>query len=747
MAFSYSINAGSISSAYDSTYLKNTFGFSTTALTLSGGSTNYLSNVDTFARQYQNIFGKTLAVSDAYSFFDDQTGTMDHLLSTGNISYTSNTTQDRIDVYKEAFMEQYNSGETSDIATSANAFNLASYTGGSSVLSSGKINTATVSMDNLETLYNKLSSEATSLKSELNSNILAYGGYPEIKYNQVDAQTALLQKELDNEMQNFLKLYDDLFAFYKIKSGGTQWDNGVEADDRARREKEAATAATLAATLSLKYAQTTYSQDIAPSVSDYVFENAGTMFGSIVNSNNGYVSLGAPIDGSGQQAMFKGLLSNYVGTGENVTNMLSNNQSDYVLFNQIFATNNKSAVNAASTDDAKADAYLWNMATTPGVINVEGDSEKITGLDNVALDEIGDTVPAYIAWMVRDSFGVGGDTATVRDTTYTSDKANYLATSIMASAKKLIDLKMQVQTNAIETSINNNIRAEYEARVGAMQAIQDIMYAKCPDGTDPYEITINGQKYIMGQDSNSDGNITNIAEILGIQDTKDNTFSSMKALDANNDGYVSQEELNAQNIILSAVDDNGKLTGASFDMNQVKGISLASLQAQDGTNNIFGKFTMDFANNKTASGNATFEDRDYFSKLFGLEDSSEDIDVESSVTPILTTSTNTASVSTAASTASTATTATTASTETTASTASTDSTNSTAKAFSFDFSDATDSETTFEKLLDQISWQMGISNLSFTQKAGILDDVDSYSDQTLAESKIREDLESINFSA
>jgi hypothetical protein len=70
-------------------------------------------------------------------------------------------------------------------------------------------------MENLEALYNQVSKEATALKSELNSNILAYGGYPEIAYSSIDAETALLQKQLDAEMQTYMSLYDDLFAYYK----------------------------------------------------------------------------------------------------------------------------------------------------------------------------------------------------------------------------------------------------------------------------------------------------------------------------------------------------------------------------------------------------------------------------------------------------------------------------------------------------------------------------------------------------
>ncbi|MDD3419626.1 MAG: hypothetical protein PHE78_03380 [Candidatus Gastranaerophilales bacterium] len=744
MAFTYGINTGKLSSAYNSDYLKNVFGFSSDALATSNG---LLSDPSKFISDYQNLYSTTLSVSDGYKFFEsgnDDYMDMTKLVSSSELAYTANTVEDRVDVYKELFLEKFATGATAALNVTSGSLDLANYNfvnadgntvAGSTILSGGKIST---NMENLEALYNQLSKEATALKSELNSNILAYGGYPEIAYSSIDAETALLQKQLDAEMQTYMSLYDDLFAYYKTKAGGHSLDNESNSDDRLRREKEAATAATMAASLALQYAQETYGQSVKPEVSDYIFANADMIFGTLFNDDT---STG--IDGASQEEMFYNLAANYAADGTNIRNFLLNDSSTtgYTKFNQVAA--NASVASAKTTEAEKAKVYMWDMSTG---LNLDEQTDNPTDVDQgsklstFALDEIGDTVPLYISWMVRDSFGVGGLTPDVNNTGYTSENATFLTTAIMSSAQKLVDLQMKVQQKTIESSINNSIRAEYEARVGAMQALQELMIAECPNGTDPYEVVIDGQKYILGVDSNDDGTIGNVAEILGIKDTKENLFESLKNLDTNKDGYVSQEEMTAAKVILNAVDENGTLTGSGYDMSLVQGINLSSLSSADGTNNIFGTFTMDLKD-KSVAGNLTFEDQDYFSKLFASKgnNSYEDIDVESSIAPIVT-SKSTSKVVSEAEKVDSEVAVEEPEKQTTASTL------DLKDGFSFTFSDIKE-DSAIESLFEKICWQMGISNLSFTQKSNILGDIDANTDLSIAETQIRQDLESINLSA
>ncbi len=133
---------------------------------------------------------------------------------------------------------------------------------------------------------------------------------------------------------------------------------------------------------------------------------------------------------------------------------------------------------------------------------------------------------------------------------------------------------------------------------------------------DPYEIVINGTKYIMGQDANSNGSIDNLSEILGITDSMENPFQSLLQLDANKDGLVSKDEFARNGIVLKAVDASGKLTNNSFDISMINNIDLKKINPlQDG--NSVGTFEMTFLNGRTAQGSQTFENQAYFNTLFG----------------------------------------------------------------------------------------------------------------------------------
>lgn len=134
---------------------------------------------------------------------------------------------------------------------------------------------------------------------------------------------------------------------------------------------------------------------------------------------------------------------------------------------------------------------------------------------------------------------------------------------------------------------------------------------------DPYIIKVNGVDYVMGVDSNKDGKINDAKEVLGITDTVEDGFASLVALDKNNDGYVSQQELKDQGIVLEALNIADRLKGTTLSVDMLKGINLSTIQNQDGTNNIYGTFNVDLANGSKASAIQTFETQSYFNNLFG----------------------------------------------------------------------------------------------------------------------------------
>ena len=715
MAFNYTFNAGKLSSEFNkSGYLYNNFGFSNAnALTLSSNS--LLSNTGVFDTEYSAKFGKNLAISDDYKSFTS--GDMDNFLSSSEISYTSNTAVSRTDAYKELFLQTYKPSASSASLAVTGSYNAAYGVDVST--------TATMSA-----LYTKLESEANTLKAGLNTSELAYGGYPEIAYSSTDSEVELLKKQLDVAMQDFVKVYDDLFASFKIKAGGHAYDNQGNGDKNVR-EQEAATAATMTASLAMNYAEKYYSQSIKPTAANYVFGQAPLIF--------------AGKDQTAENAYLANSLSDYTDVSNaNLQNILLNNNSGYEVNHKVYA-------------NSATGSYMWDMNYQLNLIQELG-NDKGSEIRQDGLNELGGTIPAYINWMVRDSFAVGGVTPDIMNKTYCSSQATFLSGDMVAAAEKLVDLKMKIQAKTVESSINNKARAEYESRVGAMNALQEIM--NCT-GTDPYTVNIDGKNYMLGQDKNDDGTINNITELLGIKDSQDNVFESLKKLDTNNDGYVSQEEMKAQNIILNAVDnESGQLTNVGYDMSLVKGINLAELQNKDGKNNLYGSFTMDLQDKK-ANGNLTFEGSTYFDKLFGsvvdfsaldsIEEtkSSDAIVIPSSVVakPVpISSQAATAEVPAVQPTVQTAQPA----------VQPTDVPSTTepktyslfdAKNFSFDFVSVEDNKSAFEKLLDQLCWQMNIKDLTSTQKYGIIDGIDANQDVAIAKTEIQQELEKINLSA
>lgn len=768
MSFSYTINTGKISGtdpyAYggviSDSYLVDVYGIDSTNYTGSAKSSGFfIDSVAGFSSQYQSVYGKSLNISDGYKFFEggNELSLSCILNGTGEVSYTSgspvtfydptnisrnvydqtanNTVSlsndytsiiDRVSVYKEMFLELLGKpGSTSLNVTSA----YSGITFNGYVINSTMGNTPA----QLTSALAKLEEEANLLEPMIYSQALDYGGYPEIPYETNDPEIELLERQLDAATQQFVKLYDDFFGYYKTKAGETNLDNdaGGNADNDKKREQEAATAAIMTATLALNYAQETYSQTIKPEAPDYIFGQAPILF-----KNGGTGTPAAQVDDQ-LLANLKyyvsdsnAFLGNFVNLFAGRSGGTADNDTGFVATNIIYS----------NTDET---VYTYDT-TTGGGFNKEG-IDSISGTYNYKLTdnqqkEIGESTDEYINWMVRDAFGVGGLTTTIKDTVYCGNGI-YLAKDIIAAAEKMVDLKMQIMTITTEAAINNKVRAEYEARLGAIEAIEKVLY--CPSGTDPYTLTIDGQKYMLGQDQDDNRTIDNATEILGINDTQENMFESLKKLDVNNDGYVSQEEMKTGNIILNAINENGALTASEYDMNLIKGISLASLQSI-GVN--FGNFTMDLQNGNAVVGDLTYEESDYFNKLFGRNSST-------TTTPNPETSTTDSSWTWGNVTKSTQIVTTTEPAATTNEEPVTEGTEDTdfsiddSGSFSFDLSDASDNKSPIEQLFDQICWKMGINNLSSSQRINIIDNVDATQDMDIAEYEIRQDLEALNLSA
>ena len=107
---------------------------------------------------------------------------------------------------------------------------------------------------------------------------------------------------------------------------------------------------------------------------------------------------------------------------------------------------------------------------------------------------------------------------------------------------------------------------------------------------DPYVIKINGTKYYMVKNS-ADGNYT-LNNILGYGDSKTSLFSSLIALNSNNDKKITKDELNKANIRFIAVDNNGKLqlNNKENDFTDILYIDLSNIRESVNTANMIGSF-------------------------------------------------------------------------------------------------------------------------------------------------------------
>ena len=107
---------------------------------------------------------------------------------------------------------------------------------------------------------------------------------------------------------------------------------------------------------------------------------------------------------------------------------------------------------------------------------------------------------------------------------------------------------------------------------------------------DPYVIKINGTKYYLVKNS-ADGNYT-LNNILGYGDSKTSLFSSLVALNTNNDTKITNDELEKANVRFVEVDDSGKLqlNNPKKDFKDILYIDLSNIRESVNTSNMIGSF-------------------------------------------------------------------------------------------------------------------------------------------------------------
>ena len=125
---------------------------------------------------------------------------------------------------------------------------------------------------------------------------------------------------------------------------------------------------------------------------------------------------------------------------------------------------------------------------------------------------------------------------------------------------------------------------------------------------DPYEVTIDGEKYLFVKDENQNGKVDSEKEILGINDSKDDLFQGMKELDKNQDGKVDKSEMDAANVKLAKVAADGKV-----DLNQTKDINSVDINSFLKSDKFKGAgeagvFNVNLADGNTVQGKEIFEE-------------------------------------------------------------------------------------------------------------------------------------------
>ena len=141
---------------------------------------------------------------------------------------------------------------------------------------------------------------------------------------------------------------------------------------------------------------------------------------------------------------------------------------------------------------------------------------------------------------------------------------------------------------------------------------------------DPYILQINGNKYMLIKENNDKKFDRN--DILGITDTKETVFASLRPLDIDRDNKLTGEELAKSGVRLVKIGQNGKLINdkkQDFQNTKIVYIYMKELRKaykNDGTTGDFGMYDVliknDNGKTNLVTGYVTFEKPDELSKYF-----------------------------------------------------------------------------------------------------------------------------------
>ena len=140
---------------------------------------------------------------------------------------------------------------------------------------------------------------------------------------------------------------------------------------------------------------------------------------------------------------------------------------------------------------------------------------------------------------------------------------------------------------------------------------------------DPYIVNIEGKNYVLVKDSKD--NKWTVDNILGSNDSRDDLFASLKALESDGDSSkITEKELKAANIRFVLLNDDESLElndrTKDYDLSKVKYIDIKNLRTalgnknQDGTFGYFYVIAKENLKAKAYPGRVTFEDKQELNK-------------------------------------------------------------------------------------------------------------------------------------
>ncbi len=141
---------------------------------------------------------------------------------------------------------------------------------------------------------------------------------------------------------------------------------------------------------------------------------------------------------------------------------------------------------------------------------------------------------------------------------------------------------------------------------------------------DPYVLQIDGNKYMLVKENNDKK--FDKQDILGITDTQETVFASLRPLDINRDSKLTGEELTKSNVRLVKISKDGKLINdkkQDFQNSKIVYIYMKELRKAYKNNGNTGDFGMydvlvknDNGTTKLVTGYVTFESEEELSRYF-----------------------------------------------------------------------------------------------------------------------------------